>query len=548
MKLAASQMLSYKFWAVVSGVLLVASLLYISDFEGFKRLDRVQQHEEPYSSKEYSNSYLSATGTVEDSFTTHLPLVVIDTGGTRPGSDSVWSPEKGYRVPAESDGYVSGTMTIIDKPAALNSLKDKPTTKMPIKIRLRGTSSLGFRKNQYLVKTNNAAGAEKDYDVMGMGAETEWVLNISQLDKSLIRNYMALNIAGQIMPYTSDVRYCEVVFYDKGKYLYRGLYLMMENVKRGPDRIDIDTYDEHDAVVGYLLRRDRFDETATLLDTYGRETSKTAGYLEVKYPRTHVTKRHLKQIETEVDELERALYSDNPTEFYEYKQYIDEAAFIDYFIINEFFGNYDAGYNSTYMYKLKGKRLSIGPVWDFDQSMDNYQYAPARINTTALQSAPWFSQLLRDEEFVDKLVARYQVLRQSVLSEKYVLSYIDSTTMFLGPAQVRDWARWGFEYRVPTLSDPASSTAVGSRNTVTHAAEIKRIKKYIVGHGRWLDTGIYSLYQFQEFDHADVPKTYLDKSDEFLFGSRSGGGIRGAFALLFIMVFVICIALIQRAP
>lgn len=41
-------------------------------------------------------------------------------------------------------------------------------------------------------------------------------------------------------------------------------------------------------------------------------------------------------------------------------------------IINEFFKNSDAGTHSTYLYKdIRGK-ITMGPIWDFNNAMNNY--------------------------------------------------------------------------------------------------------------------------------------------------------------------------------
>ena len=46
---------------------------------------------------------------------------------------------------------------------------------------------------------------------------------------------------------------------------------------------------------------------------------------------------------------------------------------VDYFIINEFAMNYDAGNLSTYVYKELGGKLQLA-AWDFNNGFDNYQW------------------------------------------------------------------------------------------------------------------------------------------------------------------------------
>ena len=44
-----------------------------------------------------------------------------------------------------------------------------------------------------------------------------------------------MNVIGQVMPFTPDVRFCRL--YVDGN--YQGLYLMMESIRRGEQRVNI---------------------------------------------------------------------------------------------------------------------------------------------------------------------------------------------------------------------------------------------------------------------------------------------------------------------
>ncbi len=66
-----------------------------------------------------------------------------------------------------------------------------------------------------------------------MGADDNWVLHGPFLDKTLLRNYICYQLAGEIMPYTPDTRFCEVFLNGS----YQGVYLCMESVKFGQDRV-----------------------------------------------------------------------------------------------------------------------------------------------------------------------------------------------------------------------------------------------------------------------------------------------------------------------
>ncbi len=208
---------------------------------------------------------------------------------------------------------------------------------------------------------------------------------------------------------------------EKDAYTYQGVYLIGESVKQGLDRVDISKYKATENYNSYMVRRDRYDEESIMLKTYATQNKLSTGYLGLRYPsKIYVTPKMIDYIEKDISKIEKILYSDNSSEFSTYPDYINVDSFIDYFIINEYFGNYDAGNNSTYMYKELGGKLSIGPVWDFDGAVDNFTEKPMNVKAMAFQTAPWFDRLTKDKSFVLKLQKRYAQLRRTLsFREKY---------------------------------------------------------------------------------------------------------------------------------
>lgn len=82
--------------------------------------------------------------------------------------------------------------------------------------------------NEYSIHLVDENGAEDPQALAGMAAHDEWALNGPFLDRTLLRNYLCLNVAGEIMEYAPNVRYCEL--YLNGE--YQGLYLLMETVSK----------------------------------------------------------------------------------------------------------------------------------------------------------------------------------------------------------------------------------------------------------------------------------------------------------------------------
>lgn len=447
------------------------------------------------------------TGTLEElaEFETHLPIVVVEFDG-EPGKRDVWDGRKQYAVPIENEeeAYAEGYFRLLHNEGGMNRLADAPVIESRVEARLRGLSSMRFPKKQYMLYMYQEDGSRNEVDVLGMGADWKWVLNISHIDKSLMRNYMVLNISLRIMGYAPESRYCEVFRKWDDRYEYMGVYLLMEPVARGKTRLPLSKYNPRHAQAAYLLRRDRFQPNGIILDTYATINGLSMNYLEVKYPgASKITEKTVAFIDADVSEVERALYSENRTEFLGYRDLLDLDSAIDYFLINEFFANYDSQWNSYYMYKDLNEKLHFGPVWDFDQALGNN--APFELNpqSTAMQNAVWYNRLLLDGKFLYRLIERYRELRRGVLSEQYLYRFMDDVTAYLGDAVARDWNRW--RYDDPHALTYAKDDVLHANALVkraNHREEVNAMKKVVHDHGTWMDQNIDSVFgSFVDLDY-----------------------------------------------
>jgi len=436
---------------------------------------------------------------VDESFSTHLPLVIIDTAGIQPPIYTEKRMVKGFMTYADIEGiepYVKGSISIISGNEK-NTIGDEPVTTSQMFIKRRGNSSMIYAKAQYLLKLITDKGEENKVSILNMGEDNEWILNGSMADKSMIRNYLPYKIAAQFMPYTPDNEICEVVIKNGEEYTYQGVYLMGENIKQGKDRVDIEKFKKSSKSNSMLLRRDRYDENDIILDTYAtkKELSKRyesrrymgITYIGLLYPsKKNVTQDMIDYATDEISTIEKILYSGDFDIYSTYNRYIDVDSFVDYFLINEFFGSYDSGNFSTYMYRNVGEKLKMGPVWDFDGAIDNYIHEPLEVDVMAFQIKPLFDRLVRDKAFIEKLENRYAHLRRGVLSDENIDNSIDEIVNYIGPAQEREWARWSEEYTKDTdLSVETYYDGEGYvyRNSLEYSGEIYNIKTNLRKHG-----------------------------------------------------------------
>ena len=60
--------------------------------------------------------------------------------------------------------------------------------------------------------------------------------------------------------------------------------------------------------------------------------------------------------------------------------------------------------------------------------------------------APWFTMLIKDEDFIHQVIYRYRQLRAGILSDERVSAYIQEVVDYLGPAVDRNFAVWGYSF------------------------------------------------------------------------------------------------------
>lgn len=427
-----------------------------------------------------------------DVFCSSLPIISFETGGKEPQIQNFGTVElKDYR----SDSIVA-QVKIYDTPTLNNHLTDAPAVTEQALIKYRGNSSLYFDKKSYKMDfVEENLTEDRDVAVMGMAEDDNWVLNGPFLDKTLMRNYLCLNISGELMRDAPDVRYCEL--FVNGE--YRGVYLAMESVSRGEDRVNISAYQEGDAVSSYILRFDRetpFSHGAEIFSKYAAKIGSNTS-ADIDYPAEDVLPEPLvTYITQDFSRFEKALYSfDYDDSNYGYPSYIDKSSFVDYFILNEFFMNVDAGTFSTQFYKdLRGK-IHAGPVWDFNNACDNYMETSYDGTGFTMVKKPRFVMLVKDDRFIESVIARYRDLRKTVLNEEYLLNYIDQTEAFLGDAVSRNYAVWGYSFD-PNKAGPDQRLFPLDRNPPDYSAAVGQLKTFIQTRGAWMDKNIELLRQY----------------------------------------------------
>lgn len=434
-----------------------------------------------------------------DELKTHLPIVVIETAEEVPGAAYRGNEYTEYTLASDGDTFITGQMKIFDQSNRYNQISDNAQLTSQIKIRVRGYSSRWFEKKSYAVKTIDGDGEYRNLPIMGMEKHHEWALNGPFLDKTLMRNYLAMNLSGELMDFAPDVRFCEVVL--NGEYM--GLYVMMETVTRGNGRADIEKPNNTRNVTGYIVELDNAaTEPVTALDNFTKYTSvlKERAFFDIVYPgKLNLTPELQDYIERDVSAFEKALYSfDYDSKTYGYPAKLDVQEFVRYFIIMEVFMQYDIGKRSVYFYKDVNGRFKPC-VWDFNNSlgnsdineeMDDYQ-----ITGFFSTQAPWFWMMLKEEDFIEQIIREYRSLRKGRLKDENLVTYIEETVDYLGSAVDRNYAVWGYTFD-PTNLKQDDKLSPDDMNPTSYEEALEEMEFMLLDRLHWLDEHIEVLRQY----------------------------------------------------
>lgn len=402
---------------------------------------------------------------------------------------------------------VTGDMKLIDNGPAVPNKPDDPGNVYDGKIGIEGrgqTSQSLFEKIGYGFETRNADGANNNVSLLGLPEENDWVLHGPYSDKSLLRNAMAYRFGRLMMDYAPRTRFVELMINGD----YKGVYILTEKIKRDKNRVDIAKLKPEDntgdqLTGGYILKIDKLNGEESFISDHAPINATAGQSIAFGFhdPKpSEITNQQKNYIENWMDDFEDVLQS----QFFNdpisgYAKYIDQASFIDYFLINELTKNADAYRISTYLYKDRDSidsKLHMGPIWDYNLGFGNVDYCTGPETTGWVYNfnyacpqdfwlVPfWWNRLLRDTSFSVQVKDRWQELRSGALSNTAVSNSIDSMKTVIGPAADRNFQRW------PILSDYVwpNPFVRGS-----YDAEVQHLDDWLRDRMAWMDGAVESL-------------------------------------------------------
>lgn len=231
---------------------------------------------------------------------------------------------------------------------------------MDLMIRGRGnTSWTDVPKKSYKIEF------EKKQSVLGMPKDKDWALIANYYDKSLMRNFISYRLSAALGAYYAPR--CEFAeLYLNGKYL--GVYLLTETIKIGKNRVNIPNDD-----YSYIVEVDGKYKTGEQVVFSDVLTENGKGKAFRVHEPKNASDEILDTVQKHIEDFEMFLKTIESGKNNKIDEWIDVEECAKFYWVEEFTKNPDSWfYTSVYFSWVKGEKIKMGPVWDFDLAYGNY--------------------------------------------------------------------------------------------------------------------------------------------------------------------------------
>ena len=256
-------------------------------------------------------------------------------------------------------------------------------------VHLRGNTTAVCPKKPFDVRLN------KSQRVLNMPPAHRWVLLANYFDRTMLRNALAFIISEDSrLDWTPRFQFVDL--YYNG--VPRGTYQLCEKVQVRANRVPV----PHD---GWLVE---IDAHATKQDTRFYVAHLESPVRVDRLPEDDPSA--LDSLKALFKNADKALFANTFCDsLIGWRKYLDEASFVDWYVINEIAKNNDACmYSSCFMHSGSDGKIVMGPVWDFDLAFGNItSHECDSPEGFYIRNARWYKRLMQDSTFEKRVNERF---------------------------------------------------------------------------------------------------------------------------------------------
>ena len=404
-------------------------------------------------------------------YSSPLPLMIIENFGQGVVPQKGWSGNGSgiQQVPRQAAYWAT-----FERAGGTAALTAAPQMQGSIAIRGRGAFSTSWDQKPFSVESVDESGAEAEVAPLGLPAHADWVLyypdSDSDKDPTLLFNTFPYALSAACGRYAARFRFVEVFVHEDGGDLSlsdrRGVYVLLEKVSRGPDRLDFTKLSPDGTSGSWLVNINRMDAipesgwpapngatTPQFFHTPGPnrilESAPNGPVAGDDLPQQwnalinfdnpsgyEITAPQRAAIEGWVRQFEAVFYDNaqwrNPTTGY--RVWLDARDFAEFFIFNTLTRNGDGLLISMFPWRGDDGLLRMGPVWDFNYAAYYVGGAPTGDLRWRAEQL-WYPRLFADPDFNQLFIDRWSAFRRGPMNNAAMAALIDAQAAEITPAK-----------------------------------------------------------------------------------------------------------------
>jgi hypothetical protein len=270
---------------------------------------------------------------------------------------------------------------------------------------------------------------------------------------------------------------------------YKGLYLLSESIEETENRLEGVEYIVQ-LEQGRLWRLEKGSDKdffqiedqalSCSIDTTSPDIKPTNTMYTLEYPESFedAGEEKTEKIKAEINNLINSAREGKPLD--ELNLDLDSA--VNFYLFDELFYNSGFGSSSVYLYKMEGGKITLGPLWDFDQLA--LQDNPEGFNRPPTCDNNLYRYLLKYPEFREKLKAKLVWFKENV--SELSLNIIEK----MRENQVLKKAVERNENLYKTWGKPLKNLSVWQNDEIWRLKNwdehLNYIKRFMTGRAEWL--------------------------------------------------------------